>query len=43
MEINGLTVDGQIIFAFGFAFIALAVAVGAVAFALWYVSDQQEL
>lgn len=43
MEIDGVMADGQMIFVIGFAFIALAVAVGAIAFALWYVSDQQEL
>jgi len=35
--------DGTTIFAIVFAFIALAVAFGAVAFALWYGGDQTEL
>ena len=35
--------DSTTIFAIVFAFIALAVAFGAVAFALWYGGDQTEL
>jgi hypothetical protein len=35
--------DGTTIFAIVAAFIALAVAFGAVAFALWYGGDQTEL
>jgi hypothetical protein len=35
--------DGTTIFAIVFALVALAVAFGAVAFALWYSGDQQEL
>ena len=35
--------DGQTIFAIVFAIVALAIAFGAVAFALWYSGDQQEL
>jgi hypothetical protein len=35
--------DGTTIFAIVFAFIALAIAFSAVAFALWYAGDQQEL
>ena len=35
--------DGTTIFAIAFAFIALAAAFGAVAFALWYGGDQTEL
>ena len=35
--------DGQTIFAVAFALVALAVAFGAVAFALWYSGDQSEL
>jgi hypothetical protein len=35
--------DGTTISAIVFAFIALAVAFGAVAFALWYGGDQTEL
>ena len=34
--------DGQTIFAIVFTFVMLAVAFGAVAFALWYSGDQQE-
>ncbi len=34
--------DGTTIFAIVFAFVMLAVAFGAVAFALWYSGDQQE-
>ena len=39
MDLTG----GTAIFAIVFAFIALAVAFGAVAFALWYSGDQTEL
>jgi hypothetical protein len=35
--------DGTTIFAIVFAFVALGVAFGAVAFALWYSGDQQDL
>jgi hypothetical protein len=35
--------DGQTILALAFTLIAIAVAFGAVAFALWYTGDQQEL
>ena len=35
--------DGQTIFAIAFVLVALAVAGGAVGFALWYAGDQQEL
>jgi hypothetical protein len=35
--------DGMTIFAIVFAFVALGVAFGAVAFALWYSGDQQDL
>ena len=35
--------DGTTIFGIAFAIIALAIAFGAVAFALWYSGDQQEL
>jgi len=35
--------DSTTVFAIVFAFIALAVAFGAVAFALWYAGDQTEL
>ncbi len=34
--------DGTTIFAIVFALVMLAVAFGAVAFALWYSGDQQE-
>ena len=34
--------DGSTIFAIVFAFVMLAVAFGAGAFALWYSGDQQE-
>jgi hypothetical protein len=34
--------DGTTIFAIVFTFIMLAVAFGAVAFALWYSGDQQQ-
>ncbi len=35
--------DGQAIIAIAFAIIAIAVAFGAVVFALWYSGDQSEL
>ena len=35
--------DGQTIFGVVFALVALAVAFGAVAFALWYSGDQTEI
>ncbi len=35
--------DGTTIFAIVFAFIALAVAFGAVAFALWYAGDGADI
>ena len=35
--------DGQTIFAIVATLIAIAVALGAVGFALWYSGDQQEL
>ena len=35
--------DGTTIFGIVFAIVALAIAFGAVGFALWYTGDQQEL
>ena len=35
--------DGQTIFAIAFVLVALAVAGGAIAFALWYQGEQTEL
>jgi hypothetical protein len=35
--------DGQTIFAIAFTLVAVAVALGAVVFALWYTGDQQEI
>lgn len=43
MQIGELVIDGQTIFAIVFALVALGVAAGAVGFALWYTSDQEEL
>ncbi len=43
MQVGELNVDGALIFAVVFALVALLVAGGAVGFALWYTSDQEEL
>ena len=43
MQIGEITLDGGLLFAIVFALIALAVAGGAIGFALWYTSDQEEL
>ncbi len=43
MEIGGIVVDGQLIFAIVFALVAIGVAAVAIGFALWYAGDQEEL
>ena len=43
MDLGGITIDGQTIFAVVFTLVALAVAGGAVGFALWWSGDQTEI
>ena len=38
-----MELDGQMMFAIAFTIVALAVVFAAVAFALWYTGDQQEI
>ena len=43
MDLGGITIDGQTIFAIVFVLIALMIAGGVVGFALWWSGDQTEL